>query len=393
MNAQQIKEGAQQYLANTYGRFDLVLERGKGATVSDTEGKEYIDLGSGIGVNSLGFADEGWVREVTKQLGKLAHTSNLYYSAPCVELAKVLCTRTGMKKVFFCNSGAEANEGAIKAARKYSLERYGKGRHTIVSLQNSFHGRTMATLSATGQDVFHQNFDPFLEGFRFAPAGDTDKTLSMLTEDVCAVMIELIQGEGGVVPLERDYVKEVADCCKKRDILLLVDEVQTGIGRTGKLLCCEHYGLLPDIITLAKGLGGGLPIGAVLFGEKCENTLGPGDHGSTFGGNPAVCAGALAVLSRLDDAMLGEIEKKGAYLRESFEKLPGVQSVTGLGLMIGLQPAEGIAARDIVTRAIQKGAIPLTAKSKVRLLPPLAISWEELEKAAAILSECFEEGE
>ena len=390
MNRQQIKEGAEKYLANTYGRFDLVLERGKGATVQDTEGKEYIDLGSGIGVNSLGFADEGWVREVTKQIGKLAHTSNLYYSAPCVQLAEALCTRTGMQKVFFCNSGAEANEGAIKAARKYSRDRYGAGRHTIVSLQNSFHGRTMATLSATGQDVFHKNFDPFLEGFRFAPAGDTEGTLAMLSEDVCAVMLELIQGEGGVVPLDAAYVGAVSDYCRAHDILLIVDEVQTGIGRTGKLLCCEHYDLKPDIVTLAKGLGGGLPIGAALFGEKCQDTLGPGDHGSTFGGNPAVCAGALEVLSRLDESALEEITAKGNYLREKLGALPAVQSVTGLGLMVGLLPAEGLNAREIVERAIAKGAIPLTAKNKVRLLPPLTISWEELERAAAILAEAFE---
>lgn len=390
MNRQQIKEGAEKYLANTYGRFDLVLERGKGATVQDTEGKEYIDLGSGIGVNSLGFADEGWVREVTKQIGKLAHTSNLYYSAPCVQLAETLCTRTGMQKVFFCNSGAEANEGAIKAARKYSRDRYGAGRHTIVSLQNSFHGRTMATLSATGQDVFHKNFDPFLEGFRFAPAGDTAGTLAMLSEDVCAVMLELIQGEGGVVPLDAAYVGAVSDYCRAHDILLIVDEVQTGIGRTGKLLCCEHYDLRPDIVTLAKGLGGGLPIGAALFGEKCQDTLGPGDHGSTFGGNPAVCAGALEVLSRLDESTLEEITAKGNYLREKLGALPAVQSVTGLGLMVGLLPAEGLNAREVVERAIAKGAIPLTAKNKVRLLPPLTISWEELERAAAILAEAFE---
>lgn len=390
MNAQQIKEGAGKYLANTYGRFDLVLERGKGATVLDAEGKEYIDLGSGIGVNSLGFADEGWVREVTKQLGKLAHSSNLYYTAPCVQLAEALCTRTGMQKVFFCNSGAEANEGAIKAAKKYSRDRYGAGRHTIVCLQNSFHGRTMATLSATGQDVFHQHFDPFLEGFCFAPAGDIEGTLRLLSENACAVMLELIQGEGGVVPLDAGYVQAVSDYCRAHDILILVDEVQTGIGRTGRLLCCEHYGLMPDIVTLAKGLGGGLPIGAVLFGEKCGDTLGPGDHGSTFGGNPAVCAGALEVLSRLDEGALQEIEAKGQYLREKMGALPGVQSVTGLGLMVGLLPAEGLSARGIVERAIAKGAIPLTAKNKVRLLPPLTISWEELERAAAILAEAFE---
>lgn len=390
MDVQKIKQADAQYVAHTYARFDVVADHGKGAHVFDAEGKEYIDLSSGIGVNSLGVADEGWLRAVTGQLSKLSHLSNLYYTEPCTKLAEMLCTRTGMDKVFFCNSGAEANEAAIKAARKYSSDKYGAGRHTIISLQNSFHGRTMATLSATGQDVFHQHFNPFLEGFVFVPAGDLPALEKAMDQGVCAVMIELIQGEGGVMPLEKTFVEQTAALCKERDILLIVDEVQTGVGRTGKLLCCEHYHLHPDIVTLAKGLGGGLPIGAALFAGTCSSAFGPGDHGSTFGGNPAVCAGAVEILSRLDDAMLEEVTKKGAFLREKLCACQNVEGVDGIGLMLGIRLREGIASRAVVEKLLGMGVIALTAKAKVRLLPPLVITWEDCEKAASVLAQCID---
>lgn len=379
------KQLDRQYVENTYARQDLLLEYGQGARVWDADGKEYIDLGSGIGVNALGHADEGWLQAVTGQLKKLSHTSNLYYTAPCARLAEALCTRTGMERVFFCNSGAEANECAIKAARKYSATHYGAGRHVIVALQNSFHGRTMATLSATGQDAFHRHFDPFLEGFRYAPANDLAGTLAALRGDVCALLFEPIQGEGGVVELDYGYLQKLAAACGEKDILLIADEVQTGIGRTGKLLCCEHSGVRPDIVTLAKGLGGGLPIGAALFGARAAGTLCPGDHGSTFGGNPAVCAGALEVLRRLDDGFLAEVEKKGGYLRGRLLAAPNVREVSGRGLMLGVALREGISPGEVVKSAIAKGVIPLTAHDKLRLLPPLVITDEELTRASDIL--------
>lgn len=379
------KQIDRQYVENTYARFDLLLDHGKGARVWDAKGREYIDLGSGIGVNALGHADEGWLRAVTEQLGKLAHTSNLYCTAPCARLAQELCGRTGMEKVFFCNSGAEANECAIKAARKYSFEHYGAGRHVIVTLQNSFHGRTMATLSATGQDSFHRYFSPFPEGFRYAPANDLAGTLAELREDVCALLFEPIQGEGGVIELEPDYLQKLAAACGERDILLIADEVQTGIGRTGKLLCCEHSGVRPDIVTIAKGLGGGLPIGAALFGPRAAGTLRAGDHGSTFGGNPAACAGAHEVLRRLDDGFLAGVQKKGDYLRERLAATPNVREVSGRGLMLGVALREGISPAEVVKAAIEKGVLPLTAHERVRLLPPLVITDEELKKAADIL--------
>lgn len=390
MNADQIKQQDTDYVAHTYARFDFVADRGRGAHVFDAQGREYIDLSSGIGVNSLGYADEGWICAVTKQLGKLSHISNLYYTEPCTQLAKKLCERTGMDKVFFCNSGAEANEAAIKAARKYSSDRYGSGRSTIVSLQNSFHGRTMATLSATGQDVFHQHFNPFLEGFVFVPAGDLAAVEQAIQSGVCAAMMELIQGEGGVMPQDKSFVDGVAALCREKDVLLIVDEVQTGVGRTGKFLCCEHYDLQPDIVTLAKGLGGGLPIGAAMFREKCSAVLGAGDHGSTFGGNPAVCAGAIEVLNRLDDAMLESVTEKGAFLREKLCACRNVEGVDGIGLMMGIRLKDGIASRAVVEKLLGMGVIALTAKAKVRLLPPLVLTWEDCEKAAEILAECID---
>ena len=387
MKFEDLKSVDKNHVANTYGRFDLGLSHGKGARVWDFDGKEYIDLGSGIGVNSLGFADETWIEAVTGQIGKLAHTSNLYYSEPAALVAEKLCQRTGMKKVFFANSGAEANEGAMKTARKYSLDKYGANRYTIVSLLNSFHGRTMATLSATGQDVLHKYFTPFLDGFSYAKANDWADTMDALDDTVCAVMIETIQGEGGVLPLDLSYVSQLQDYCREHDILLLVDEVQTGVGRTGTFLCSSQLGIRPDIVTLAKGLGGGLPIGAILFGEKCEKVLGPSDHGSTFGGNPVSCAGALAVLHKIDDALMEEVTTKGAYVKERLLACKNVESVDGKGLMLGIQlKAEcPFTALELVKQSIVHGIIPLTAKDKIRLLPPLIISKEDLEKACDIL--------
>lgn len=382
---EQIRAEDTAYVANTYGRFPLALVEGKNASCRDEAGRTYIDLTSGIGVNSLGFCDPGWVEAVSRQAATLQHTSNLYYTEPCIAAAKLLCQRTGMKKVFFANSGAEANEGAIKAARKYSLDKYGTGRSKILTLVNSFHGRTVTTLAATGQEVFHDHFFPFTEGFVHLAANDLGALREALDPSVCAVMVELVQGEGGVIPLERDYVRELAALCAEQDILLIVDEVQTGIGRTGSLYAFQQYGLRPDLVTSAKGLGGGLPVGAVLFGEKTESVLTAGTHATTFGGNPVVCAGALQVLGRLDEAFLQEVRRKGAYLRAELEQMPHVRSVTGLGLMLGIELEEGVAAKEVLLRAMQEGVLLLTAKAKLRLLPPLTITDEELRTGLAAL--------
>lgn len=392
MMAEQIIDTDGNYIEHTYARMPLVVERARGATLYDTDGREFIDLGSGIGVNALGHGDEGWIRAVTKQAGKLAHLSNLYYSEPGGTLAQMLCERTGAQKVFLCNSGAEANECAIKCARKYSSDRYGPGRSAIVTLKNSFHGRTLATLSATGQDVFHQHFAPFPEGFRYVDAADVESAAASLQEGgVCAVMLELIQGEGGVVPLSEEFVRRVADICAANDILLLADEVQTGAGRTGNFLCSEQYRIKPDIVTLAKGLGGGLPIGAALFGEKTAGVLGAGDHGSTFGGNPVACAGAAEVVSRLTPELLEQVRKKGGTIRRTLEGLKNVRAVYGMGLMIGATLREGLKASDVARRGIeQHQVVALTAKGNIRLLPPLTISWEELETGLERLSACIE---
>lgn len=388
MDFNTIKAMDDAYIAHTYARFPLFLTTGTGAICYDENGKAYIDFTSGIGVNSLGFAEEGWVNAVTAQLGKIQHISNLYYTEPCVQAAKLLCEKSGMKKVFFGNSGAEANEGAIKAARKYSFLKYGEGRNTIVALQNSFHGRTMAALSATGQAVYHNFFFPFVEGFLFAQANDLEDTLSKLTEDVCAVMLELVQGEGGVMPLEKSYVQAVAKACAEKDILLIVDEVQTGIGRCGSFYSYQQFDILPDLVSSAKGLGGGLPIGAVLFGEKTAEILVAGDHGSTFGGNPVVCAGAVEILSRMDDTFLAEINRKGAYLRAELEKLPHVTGIAGMGLMLGIELDTDV--KPIVNTLLENGLLVLTAKHKMRLLPPLNITQEELENGLAILKSVLE---
>lgn len=383
MDFQTAKQQDEAYIIHSYNRFPVLLTKGKGAAVQDDTGKAYIDFTSGIGVNALGFCDDGWIAAVTNQLNTLQHTSNLYYTEPCIRAAKLLCEKSGMQKVFFGNSGAEANEGVIKAARKYSFLKYGEGRSKILALVNSFHGRTMATLSATGQDVYHNYFFPFVDGFVFANANDTADTLAKMTEDVCAVMLETVQGEGGVVPLDRAYVQAVAAACKQKDILLIVDEVQTGIGRTGTFFSYEQFGIQPDLVSCAKGLGGGLPIGAVLFGEKTETVFGAGDHGSTFGGNPVVCAGAVHILETIDDAFLAEVQKKGAYLRGRIEAMPHVQSVAGLGMMLGIQL--DVDAKPVIHTLLEAGLLVLSAKTKIRLLPPLTISQDELDKGLSIL--------
>ena len=380
-----IKDIDKNYVMNTYNRYDLEIVEGMGCNAYDVDGKEYLDLSSGIGVNSLGYCDIGWVSIVAQQLCKLNHVSNLFYSQPDALLAKLLCERTGYDKVFFGNSGVEANEGAIKLARKYSFDKYGAGRTKIITLVNSFHGRTMATLTATGQDVFHNYFFPFLGDFEYVEAGNIDTLKEVVGKgDVCAVMIELVQGEGGVVPLYKDFVKSVRKVCDDNDVLMIIDEVQTGVGRTGKFLAQEHFGIKADIITLAKGLGGGLPIGAVLASKKCSATLGFGAHGSTFGGNPIVCAGANYVLATLDKDFLYEVGQKGEYFQEKLDEIDGIEDVSGLGLMIGFK-VEGKTSSDFVKEGIKRGLIMLTAKQKVRLLPPLNITYDEIDKALMII--------
>ncbi len=388
-NFDTIQRRDSEYVAHTYGRFPVAITSGRNAVCFDADGRRYIDMTSGIGVNSLGFCDEGWIKAVTEQLGKLQHISNLYYTEPCGKLAELLCKRTGMKKVFFANSGAEANEGAIKAARKYSFMKYGEGRSKILTLKNSFHGRTVTTLSATGQDVFHNYFFPFTEGFDFVEAGSIAE-LTAKSEGVCAVMMELIQGEGGVLPVDREFVLEAEKFCRENDILLIIDEVQTGVGRTGSLYCFEQYGIRPDLVTSAKGIGGGLPLAAVLFGEKVENVFSPGDHATTFGGNPIACSGAVEIINRLDEGFLAEVVKKGEYIRERVLKMPHVSGIAGMGLMLGIELADGIKSADVVKAGIANGALLLTAKAKVRLLPPLTITYAELDEALAALEKSLE---
>ncbi|MBQ3568439.1 MAG: aspartate aminotransferase family protein [Anaerotignum sp.] len=388
MTFEDIKKLDDAYVMHTYGRYQVAIDHGKSATCYAPDGKAYIDFTSGIGVNSMGFADEGWVAAVTAQLNKFQHISNLYYTEPCVLAAKLLCEKSGMKKVFFGNSGAEANEGVIKAARKYSFQKYGEGRSKIVALENSFHGRTMAALSATGQAAYHNFFFPFVDGFVFANANDIDDTLSKLTDDVCAVMMEMVQGEGGVLPLTQEYVQAVYNACQEKDILFIVDEVQTGIGRTGSFYSYQQFGILPDLVSSAKGLGGGLPIGAVLFGEKTEEVLVPGDHGSTFGANPVVCAGAVEILNRMDDAFLAEVVEKGEYIKNALLQMKHVTDVAGMGMMLGIELDTDV--KPIVNTLMDNGLLVLTAKHKMRLLPPLNITQEELDKGLNILKETLD---
>ena len=375
-----------EFVASTYGRFPLELREGMGAVAYDTEGREFIDMGTGIAVNTFGFSDAEWVIAVTEQLSRLQHTSNLYYTEPCAKLAKLLCERTGMKKVFFGNSGAEANECAIKTARRYSFQKYGEGRSTIVTLKNSFHGRTITTLAATGQDTFHTEFGPFTEGFVYADANDAESVITLAKENnACAVMMELVQGEGGVMKLDEAFVKAVACYCDKEDILLIIDEVQTGNGRTGSLYAFQQFGINPDIVSTAKGLGGGLPIGACMLGEKVKDTLTPGSHGSTFGGNPVVCAGAYNIISRIDEELLEGVRRKSEYIINELSSAEGIKSVSGMGLMLGLETEKD--AKEVVAKCREMGVLVLTAKTKVRLLPPLNIEDDILEKAVQIIKE------
>lgn len=385
-----IQERDLQYISHTYKRFPVSLVRGKGATAFDADGKEYIDFTSGIGVNCLGYADEGWVEAISNQAATLQHTSNLYYTQPDGEVAEILCKHTGFSKVFFGNSGAEANEGALKVARKYGAERHGEKCNTVITLKNSFHGRTITTLAATGQDVFHQYFLPLTEGFKYVEAGNIEELEAAVDETVCAIMIELIQGEGGVVPVSREFVKRVDEICKEKDIVFVIDEVQTGIGRTGTLLCYEQYDIEPDVISLAKGLGGGLPVGAVLMNERVAGVFSYGLHGSTFGGNPVSCAGAKYLLNKImAPGFLEEVNEKAAYLRAKLEEIPQIEGVTGLGLMIGAQLKEGYTAADIAGKCAVNGALVLTAKAKLRFLPPLTITYEEIDKGLEVLKDCL----
>ncbi len=383
-------ETDKQYVANTYARFPLELTEGNGALLYDNEEKEYIDLGSGIAVNTFGAADAEWLEAITVQASMLGHTSNLYYTKPCVELAKMLCERTGMKKVFFGNSGAEANECAIKAARLWALKNKGEGNSTIITLKNSFHGRTITTLAATGQDSFHTDFGPFTEGFVYAEANNLDSVKELAENNNCAaIMMETIQGEGGVLPLTDEFVKGVFEIAKEKNMLVIIDEVQTGNGRTGKLYSYMHYGVTPDIVSTAKGLAGGLPLGCTMLGEKVQDILTAGTHGSTFGGNPICCAGAISVLSRIDDNLLMDVQKKSEYIISRLSECKKVKNISGKGFMLGIECEKP--AKDIIASAMEKGVLVLSAKTKVRLLPPLNIQYELLEEAMDKLIEAIEE--
>ena len=385
-----IIETTNAHIMPTYGRSDVVLDNGSGATVRDADGKTYIDFGSGIGTASLGYCNQAWADAVCEQVRKIQHTSNLFYHAPQAELAEKLCAMSGYEKLFYGNSGAEANECAIKIARKYSFDKYGKGRSTIITLVNSFHGRTIATLSATGQDVFHNYFFPFVGDFRYAKANDIADLHEKLDDTVCAIMIEYVQGEGGVMALDKAFVEEIRKICDERDILMIADEVQTGTGRTAKFLAGEHYGVQADVTTLAKGIGGGLPIGVCLAGKKCADVLGKGAHGSTFGGNPVVCAGGIQVLDTLTrPGVMEDIADKANWIRTQLRALDEVEDVTGLGFMIGIQ-LKTKKAPDVLKACLEKGLLVLTAKEKVRLLPPLTISRAELEEGFKILKEVLE---
>lgn len=376
------------YVAHSYGRFPICITGGKGSILYDENGKEYIDFGSGIAVNSFGVSDDIWKQAVIKQINKVQHTSNLYYTEPCADLAKMLCEKTGMKKVFFSNSGAEANECAIKAARRYAFLKYGDGHSTIITLKNSFHGRTITTLSATGQDHYHEEFTPFTEGFVYAEPNDIEDVKKLASENKCiAVMIEIVQGEGGVCPLEESFVKELRKFTEENELLLIVDEVQTGNGRSGKLYAYMNYGIEPDIVSTAKGLAGGLPLGATMFGEKVKDVYTPGTHGSTFGGNPVCSAAAISVLKRIDDDLLADVRKKSEYVFNELKNANGVESVSGMGLMIGIKCTKP--ASEVVKTCMENGLLVLTAKDRVRLLPALNIDFDTLKKGVEILKEAI----
>lgn len=385
------KEKDKQYIMHTYGRYDVALKNGKGATVYDEDGKKYIDVSSGIGVNSLGYCDDGWVDAVTKQAGTIQHMSNYFYSSQASELAEKLCSLTGFSKVCFGNSGAEANECAIKIARKYSFDKYGEGRNQIITLQNSFHGRTITTLSATGQDVFHNYFFPFTEGFAYVQPNDIQALKNAITDSTCAVMFELVQGEGGVNILDKDYVSELAQLCAEKDILLIADEVQTGVGRTGKLFAYQNYSITPDLMTVAKGLGGGLPIGLCMCGDKLKDVMSPSTHGTTFGANPVVCAGANYVVDVVsNEDFLNKVEEKGKYLEEKIMAMPNVKAVRRMGLMIGIELENGN-AHQLAVKCVENGLLIITAKELMRMLPPLTITYEEMDKAIEILEKTLKE--
>ncbi|MBR5586487.1 MAG: acetylornithine/succinylornithine family transaminase [Clostridia bacterium] len=374
------------YIANTYNRFPVEIVSGKGSVVKDADGKEYIDMGSGIGVTAFGLADEKWAEAVTAQVNTLQHMSNLYYTQPCIKLAELLCKKTGMSKVFFCNSGAESNECAIKVARKYAAEKKGAEYSTIITLENSFHGRTLTTLSATGQDHYHELFQPLTPGFVHTPAGDLEALKKTALENKTAgILIECIQGEGGVIALDEDFVKGAYEFAKENDIVFMVDEVQTGNGRTGELYAFMNYGILPDVVSTAKGLGGGLPLGATLMGEKVQSVLGFGDHGSTFGGNPVCCAGAISIIERIDDNLLSEVKEKSKYIFDTLSGAKGVEGVSGMGLMVGIKTTAP--AGDVLKKCMEKGILCLTAKDKVRLLPAINIPFDVLKKAIETIKE------
>ncbi len=373
-----------EYVANTYARFPLEFVSGNGSRLKDVNGKEYIDMGSGIGVTAFGFNDKEWKNAVIAQLDKVQHTSNLYYTQPCARLAQILCKRTGMKKVFFANSGAEANECAIKVARQYGAKNKGEDYYTIITLKNSFHGRTIATLSATGQDVFHAKFKPMLDGFVHANANDLNSVEQLIKENkVCAILIECVQGEGGVIALNKEFVLGVEKLCKENDLVFMVDEVQTGNGRTGELYAYMNYGVTPDVVTTAKGLGGGLPIGACIMGEKTQTVLSFGDHGSTYGGNPVCSAGAINVIERIDEKLLNEVKQKSEYIFSELSNAKGIESVSGMGLMIGVKTTRP--AKEVVLDCIEQGVVCLTAKDKVRLLPALNIPMQDVIKAVEVI--------
>lgn len=375
-----------QFVANTYARFPLEIVSGKGSLCYSSGGKEYIDMGSGIGVTAFGFCDQEWQNAVIEQLFKLQHTSNLYYTEPCAKLAQLLCERTGMKKVFFSNSGAESNECAIKVARKYASDKKGKDYNVIITLKNSFHGRTLTTLSATGQDKFHELFSPLTEGFAYANANDIESVeQAVLKNKACAIMIECVQGEGGVIPLDKDFVKGVEDICNKNDLVFIVDEVQTGNGRTGSLYAYMDYGVKPDVVTTAKGLGGGLPIGCCMMNEKTQNVLGFGDHGSTYGGNPVCSAGAVSVIKRIDEELLEQVKEKSKFVFDELSNAKGVESVSGKGLMIGIKTVRP--AKEVIFECMDNGVLCLSAKDKVRLLPALNIPMSVLRKAISVIKD------
>ena len=389
MTSREIMSLTDQYILHTYGRFPVAIDHGEGATLYDPEGNAYIDFTSGIGVSDLGYGNQPWADAIAAQAKKLGHVSNLFYTEPPARLAEILCRRTGMSGVFFANGGGEANEGMIKLARKYSFDKYGQGRAAIITLNNSFHGRTITTLTATGQAVFHNYFFPFTEGFRYADANDLASLEAAAGDDVCAVMVELVQGEGGVLPLDRDYVHAVAKLCAERDWLLLVDEVQTGIGRTGSLFAFQQFGVQPDVVSFAKGIAGGLPLGGILTNEKCSTVLTPGTHGSTFGANPVSTAAGMAVLETLDQTFLDGVQEKGAYLRAGIEAIgsPYLGQVVGMGLMLGIDITGGRTNKEVASLLMDHGLLCLTAGDRLRLLPPLVITKDEMDQGLAILKQ------